>query len=84
MQIVTASDDGTVKVWDWVEGRLVRTLPIAPGGRVYQIAIGQVAGKWVVFANAGIPKENYDASKQGQSLSLQHAAQADRQALGTT
>lgn len=66
MQIITASDDGTVKVWDWVEGRLVRTLPFAIGGRVYQIAIGQVVGKWVVFANAGLPKENHDSSKQGE------------------
>ena len=63
MQLVTSSDDGTVKVWDWVEGRLVRTLVFAQGGKVFQIALGFVASRWWVFANVGVPKENHDRNK---------------------
>lgn len=66
MQIITAAEDGTVKIWDWVEGRLVRTLVLADGGKVLHIALGLVGGKWVVFANIGMPKQSQDSSKSGQ------------------
>lgn len=69
MQIITAAEDGTVKIWDWVEGRLVRTLVLAEGGKISHIALGLVGGKWVVFANVAIPKQNQnqDSTKPGQS-----------------
>lgn len=70
MQIVTSAEDGTVKVWDWVEGRLVRTLTFAENGKVWQIALGLVGSKWFVFATVGVPKQNHDPSKQGQSFYL--------------
>lgn len=65
MQIITASEDGTVKVWDWVEGRLIRTLVLAEGGKVLHVALGLVGGKWIVFANVALPKHNHDVSKTG-------------------
>lgn len=68
MQLITSAEDGTVKVWDWVDGRLVRTLTFAENGKVWQIALGLVSGKWFVFANVGVPKQNHDPSKQGTLL----------------
>lgn len=56
MQAVTSSEDGTVKIWDWVEGRLIRTVTFADAGKVSHIALGQVAGKWFVFANVSMAK----------------------------
>jgi NET1-associated nuclear protein 1 (U3 small nucleolar RNA-associated protein 17) len=66
MQILTASNDGTVKVWDWVEGRLVRTLVLTTTGKCLHMAVGRVAGKWHVFVTAGVPKENHDPKKPGK------------------
>jgi len=66
MQILTASNDGTVKVWDWVEGRLVRTLVLTATGKCLHMAVGSVAGKWHVFVTAGVPKENHDPKKPGE------------------
>lgn len=56
LQLVTASEDGTVKIWDWVEGRHVRTVLLADDGRVNQICVGQVADKWWIFATVTNPK----------------------------
>jgi NET1-associated nuclear protein 1 (U3 small nucleolar RNA-associated protein 17) len=70
MQILTASNDGTVKVWDWVEGRLVRTLILTTTGKCLHMAVGRVTAKWHVFVTAGVPKENHDPKKPGESRRL--------------
>lgn len=50
-QIVTSSLDGTVKIWDWVAGRLIRTVDFhEPQSKVDHVAFGQVVGKWWLFA----------------------------------
>lgn len=48
---MTSSEDGTVKIWDWSEGRLIRTITMyGVPCRVRQMCIGEVAGKWWIFA----------------------------------
>ncbi|KAK8869934.1 hypothetical protein IAR55_000502 [Kwoniella newhampshirensis] len=50
-QILTSSEDGTVKIWDWVEGRLVRTIDFKDQeAKVNNICFGEVLGKWCLFA----------------------------------
>ncbi|WVR05059.1 hypothetical protein IAU60_002071 [Kwoniella sp. DSM 27419] len=49
--LVTSSQDGTIKVWDWVAGRLVRTIEFSElHASVDHLALGQVLGKWWIFA----------------------------------
>ena len=67
MQIITAAEDGLVKVWDWVEGRLVRTLTMSETGRVLHLCIGQVGGKWFIFATAANPKDTKHHYREGVS-----------------
>jgi NET1-associated nuclear protein 1 (U3 small nucleolar RNA-associated protein 17) len=66
MQILTASMDGTVKIWDWVEGRLIRTIDIAQDGHVHHLCVGQVAGVWTIFAAASVVKPGRKAQKDGE------------------
>ncbi|OCF39890.1 NET1-associated nuclear protein 1 (U3 small nucleolar RNA-associated protein 17) [Kwoniella heveanensis CBS 569] len=50
-QIISSSDDGSIKVWDWVAGRLVRTVEFKDlGAKVEHLAFGEVLGKWWMFA----------------------------------
>ncbi|EIW69565.1 hypothetical protein TREMEDRAFT_71675 [Tremella mesenterica DSM 1558] len=55
-QLITASLDGTVKIWDWVEGRLVRTIPVVQDGGVHQLCAGQVGGSWWLFLTTSTRK----------------------------
>ncbi|WVW83264.1 hypothetical protein I302_105283 [Kwoniella bestiolae CBS 10118] len=49
--IISSAEDGTIKIWDWVAGRLVRTIKVSePQAQIQHIAFGEVAGKWWIFA----------------------------------
>lgn len=50
-QLISGSEDGTAKVWDWTEGRLIRTIEMK-GDQCYvkQMCVGEVLGKWWIFA----------------------------------
>ncbi|WVO12741.1 hypothetical protein L204_100349 [Cryptococcus depauperatus] len=63
-QILTSSLDGTIKFWDWVAGRLVRTIEFRElEARVEHIAFGQVVGKWWLFAAVTHPKSGLNGQK---------------------
>ncbi|WWD15791.1 hypothetical protein CI109_100215 [Kwoniella shandongensis] len=65
-QILTSSEDGTVKLWDWVEGRLVRTIEFKDNdAQVRHICFGEVLGKWCLFAAI-------TSAKSGSSHKVQH------------
>ncbi|WVQ70239.1 uncharacterized protein L199_008465 [Kwoniella botswanensis] len=65
-QIISSSEDGTVKIWDWVAGRLVRTIKFSePHAKVQHIAFGEVDGKWWIFAAV-------THSKDGSAHKLSH------------
>ncbi|OWZ80139.1 NET1-associated nuclear protein 1 (U3 small nucleolar RNA-associated protein 17) [Cryptococcus neoformans Tu401-1] len=65
-QIVTSSLDGTIKIWDWVAGRLIRTIDFhEPQSKVDHVAFGQVVGKWWLFAAVTHVKQS---SSAGQKL----------------
>ncbi|WVF72330.1 hypothetical protein IAT40_007143 [Kwoniella sp. CBS 6097] len=50
-QVISSSDDGSIKVWDWVAGRLVRTVEFKDlGAKVEHLTFGEVLGKWWMFA----------------------------------
>nr|XP_018263992.1 uncharacterized protein I303_03870 [Kwoniella dejecticola CBS 10117]OBR86150.1 hypothetical protein I303_03870 [Kwoniella dejecticola CBS 10117] len=50
-QIISSSEDGTIKIWDWVTGRSVRTIKFTDNNaKVHHVAFGEVAGKWCIFA----------------------------------
>jgi NET1-associated nuclear protein 1 (U3 small nucleolar RNA-associated protein 17) len=66
LQLITAAEDGTVKIWDWVEGRHVRTISVAEDGQVNQITVGQVGDKWWIFATVTNPKPG-KKSKDGDA-----------------
>jgi NET1-associated nuclear protein 1 (U3 small nucleolar RNA-associated protein 17) len=59
LQIISASEDGTVKIWDWVEGRLVRTIVMGESskGRIRHLAVGNVGSKWYIFGVTSEPKD---------------------------
>jgi WD40 repeat protein len=65
LQIITASEDGTVKVWSWTDGTLIRTLDVAEAlhtqqkkgedeegkrGKIVRMAAGVEGGKVFVYA----------------------------------
>ncbi|ODO03476.1 NET1-associated nuclear protein 1 (U3 small nucleolar RNA-associated protein 17) [Cryptococcus wingfieldii CBS 7118] len=63
-QAISSSLDGTVKVWDWITGRLVRTIEIQePSSKVEHVTFGQVAGKWWLFAAVTHSKPSSSGSK---------------------
>ncbi|KAK4689971.1 NET1-associated nuclear protein 1 (U3 small nucleolar RNA-associated protein 17), partial [Tremellales sp. Uapishka_1] len=68
-QLITASEDGFLKVWDWVEGRLVRSVQMVENGSVDHLSIGQVDGKWTAFASVSTNKYGKTIRKDS---SLQH------------
>ncbi|BEJ16091.1 hypothetical protein CspHIS471_0506960 [Cutaneotrichosporon sp. HIS471] len=72
LQIITASDDGTVKVWDWVEGRLVRTIVAAEKGHVKQICLGDLNGVWWIYANLSTVKSKSGKRSNTDPTNLSH------------
>ncbi|CAK9780920.1 WD40 repeat-like protein [Cutaneotrichosporon oleaginosum] len=72
LQIITASDDGTVKVWDWVEGRLVRTIVAAQNGHVKQICLGEHNGVWWIYANISTVKSKSGKHSNTDPTNLSH------------
>ncbi|KAI9638599.1 WD40-repeat-containing domain protein [Dioszegia hungarica] len=61
--VVSASEDGSVKIWDLESGDVVQTIHVIEG-KVLQMCIGQVAGRWEVFvtvclARAGKKSASY-------------------------
>ncbi|KIR96746.1 NET1-associated nuclear protein 1 (U3 small nucleolar RNA-associated protein 17) [Cryptococcus deuterogattii 2001/935-1] len=68
-QIVTSSLDGTVKIWDWVAGRLIRTIDFhEPQSKVDHVAFGQVVGKWWLFAAVTHIKQSSSGQKLAHRL----------------
>lgn len=68
LQLITSSDDGTIKIWDWVEGRHVRTIQVLDDGGVKQICVGQVGSKWWIFATVTNPKPGKKAKEDGSHI----------------
>ena len=44
-QIISCSADGTLKFWDWVEGRLARTIAAGDACKILHMCLGEVDGK---------------------------------------
>lgn len=68
LQLITSSDDGTIKIWDWVEGRHVRTIQVLDDGGVKQICVGQVGSKWWIFATVTNPKPGKKTKEDGSHI----------------
>ncbi|KAL7422218.1 NET1-associated nuclear protein 1 [Cryptotrichosporon argae] len=68
LQLLTSSEDGTLKVWDWVEGRLIRTTVFADDGAVTRICPVDVGGKWWVFGSVTNPKPGKKVKDDGSHL----------------
>lgn len=58
LQLLSGSEDGTIKVWDWVEGRLVRTISVNPQGKVNHFCLAEVLDKWWIFATVTLSSHN--------------------------
>lgn len=54
--LITTSEDGSVKLWDWVEGRLVRTLYQSKHLQILHACIGRVSGSHWLFATMSMEK----------------------------
>ncbi|ORX39739.1 WD40-repeat-containing domain protein [Kockovaella imperatae] len=67
-QLITCALDGNVKIWDWMEGRLIHTIEVALGGHLNHLCTGQVDGKWFIFATAAIRKEGKSPKPDGSHL----------------
>lgn len=65
LQLISGSEDGLIKVWDWVEGRLLRTLTFHDG-KVLQLCTGEVLGKWWIFASVSHVKKAKPKQKDGK------------------
>ncbi|WWC85348.1 uncharacterized protein L201_000211 [Kwoniella dendrophila CBS 6074] len=65
-QVISSSEDGTIKIWDWVAGRLVRTIKFSePHAQVHHTTFGEVAARWWIFATV-------TNSKDGSGHKLSH------------
>ncbi|WVQ78204.1 hypothetical protein IAT38_000287 [Cryptococcus sp. DSM 104549] len=63
-QILTSSLDGTIKIWDWVAGRLVRSIEFRDQeAQVDHVTFGEVAGKWYIFAAVTNVKQGSNSHK---------------------
>lgn len=47
--VLTAAQDGRVLIWDYTTGKLVHILQAVQTGKVNQMCIGKVGGKWQIF-----------------------------------
>ncbi len=54
LQIISVSQDGSLKIWDWVEGRLVKSVHVVKesDGGIGHLCVGQIAGKFFAFVTA--------------------------------
>ncbi|KAL1411238.1 NET1-associated nuclear protein 1 [Vanrija albida] len=68
LQLITASLDGTIKIWDWVEGRHIRTIRLVEDSEIHQISVGQVAEKWWMFATVTNAKHGKKPKEDGSHL----------------
>lgn len=73
--LVSASSDGSIKIWNWVEGKLLSTFDAqastgVAGLQISHLCHGQVGGKWWIFFASSTPKK--DKQRHGKSeLSVQ-------------
>lgn len=68
LQLITASLDGTIKIWDWVEGRHIRTIRLVEDSSISQISVGQVGEKWWIFATVTNAKSGKKPKDDGSHL----------------
>jgi NET1-associated nuclear protein 1 (U3 small nucleolar RNA-associated protein 17) len=71
LQLISASEDGTVKVWDWVEGRLIRSIVFSPtpSGSLRHMCLGAIGGKWWIFGIVSEPKEGKEKKGKSEGVS---------------
>ena len=63
LHLITSSLDGTIRVWDWVEGRHIKTMKQA--GPVLHMVTGRL-DKWYIFCTVDSP----NSKKSGHSQAI--------------
>ena len=65
LHLITSSSDGTIRIWDWVEGRHIKTITLP--GPVLQMVSGRL-DKWYMFCTTDAPSAKKNSTGRQQAI----------------